>query len=84
MCAGRQECSVLERLRLNLTLSSIPVIVISGRDRHANRARALKEGAKAFLQKPTDIADLLALVGTILADKDDEETVVDHSGYGEF
>src|ERR1700691_847477 len=44
--------SVLERLRVSGKLSSIPVIVLSGRDRVGNWDRAIKAGAKTFLQKP--------------------------------
>src|ERR1700693_4889946 len=43
--------SVMERLKANHSLSSIPVIVVSARDVTANMDRALKAGAKAFLQK---------------------------------
>src|ERR1700683_4075166 len=50
--------SVLERLKANDSLSSIPVIVLSARDRTANRDRALKAGARVFLQKPVDNARL--------------------------
>jgi two-component system KDP operon response regulator KdpE len=55
--------AVLERLGTNDILSPIPVIVVSGRDRHSSRDRALKAGARAFLQKPVDNAELLSLVG---------------------
>ncbi|MBV9573230.1 MAG: response regulator [Acidobacteriales bacterium] len=53
---------VLERLRANTSLSLIPVIVVSGRDIHSSKERALKAGAKAFLQKPWDDRELLTLV----------------------
>jgi CheY-like chemotaxis protein len=43
-------------------MSSIPVIVMSGRDRKANRDRSLKAGAKAYLQKPVDNAQLMLVV----------------------
>jgi DNA-binding response OmpR family regulator len=56
---------VLERFRANTYLSVIPVIVVSGRDIHASKERALKAGAKAFLQKPWDDKQLLALVGLL-------------------
>src|SRR6202790_255783 len=44
--------SVMERLKANDALSLIPVIVVSARALNANMDRALKAGAKAFLQNP--------------------------------
>ena len=57
---------VLERLRANLNLSLIPVIVVSARDVQGNKQRALLAGAKAFLQKPWDDNELLSLIGELL------------------
>jgi DNA-binding response OmpR family regulator len=53
---------VMERLKKFPALAVIPIIVVSARDAHANRERAIKAGAKAFLQKPVDDAELLAVV----------------------
>jgi DNA-binding response OmpR family regulator len=58
--------SVLERLKANEQLSSIPVIVLSGRDRVGNKDRALKAGAKTFLQKPMANDKLLAVIRLVL------------------
>lgn len=58
--------SVLERLGASDLMSGIPVVVLSARDRHANRDRALKAGARAFLQKPVDPADLLSTIRRVL------------------
>jgi DNA-binding response OmpR family regulator len=60
--------SVLERLKVNERLSSIPVIVLSGRDRVGNWDRVLKAGAKTFLQKPVANDKLLAVIRLVLAD----------------
>ena len=60
--------SVMERLKANDSLSLIPVIVVSARDRNANMGRALKAGAKAFLQKPVDNAELLAVMRQALGE----------------
>lgn len=60
--------TVLEWLRANDSLALIPVIVVSARDRHANEERALKAGAKAFLQKPVDNAELLGVVRKVLGE----------------
>jgi DNA-binding response OmpR family regulator len=58
---------VLERLRANTYLSVIPVIVVSGRDLRTNKDRALEAGAKAFVQKPWNDTELLALIGEFIA-----------------
>src|SRR5580658_9034450 len=60
--------SVMERLKANDNLSMIPVIVLSARDPNANMDRALKAGAKAFLQKPVDNAELLAVIRRVLGE----------------
>ena len=61
--------SVMERLKANDGLSLIPVIVVSGRDYDANTDRALKAGAKAFLQKPVDNEKLLSVIREALGEK---------------
>jgi FixJ family two-component response regulator len=58
-------------LKANVSLSLIPVIVVSGRDRIANKDRAIRAGAKAFLQKPVDNVHLLSVIRQILGEKDD-------------
>jgi DNA-binding response OmpR family regulator len=59
---------VMERLRAFASLAVIPIIVVSARDVRANRERALKAGAKAFLQKPVDDAELLAVIRQALGE----------------
>ncbi len=61
--------TVLERLQINDSLAHIPVIVVSGRDRAANKDRALKAGAKMFLQKPVKNAELLYAIEQTLGIK---------------
>jgi len=58
--------AVLERFQLNIQLSMIPVIVVSARDIHANKERALKAGAKAFVQKPWTDDNLLAIMSRLV------------------
>jgi two-component system KDP operon response regulator KdpE len=60
--------TVMERLKNFPALAVIPVIVVSARDAHANRERAIKAGAKAFLQKPVDDAELLAVIRQALGE----------------
>jgi DNA-binding response OmpR family regulator len=57
---------VMERFRANMHLSMTPVIVVSARDRLANEQRAIKAGAKAFLQKPVDNDQLLATINHLI------------------
>jgi DNA-binding response OmpR family regulator len=59
---------VLERFRTNTNLSMIPVIVVSARDLQGNKERALKAGAKAFVQKPWNDTELLALISQLLGE----------------
>jgi len=68
--------SVLERLKANARLASIPVIVLSGRDRVGNRERAIKAGAKTFLQKPVANDKLLAIIRLVLGEEEKVSTVV--------
>jgi CheY-like chemotaxis protein len=59
---------VLDTLKTNIDLSSIPVIVLSGRDRKANEERVLNAGAKAFLQKPVQTNEFLAVIRQALGE----------------
>jgi len=59
---------VMERLKKMASLAEIPIIVVSARDVRANQERAIKAGAKAFLQKPVDNAELLAVIRQALGE----------------
>jgi len=59
---------VMERLQRIPALAVIPIIVVSARDVRANQDRAVKAGAKAFLQKPVDNAKLLAVIRQALGE----------------
>jgi DNA-binding response OmpR family regulator len=61
--------TVLERLQASDILATIPVIVVSGRDRAVHRDRSLKAGARMFLQKPVRNADLLLAIEQSLGHK---------------
>jgi CheY-like chemotaxis protein len=56
----------MERLAADTDLALIPVIIVSGLDPYANRERALRGGAMAFVQKPWDQDKLLAIIGQLL------------------
>jgi len=61
--------TVLERLKASDTLSLIPVIVLTGRDRVASKGRSLRAGAGAFLQKPVSNTQLLSVIQQVLEGK---------------
>jgi DNA-binding response OmpR family regulator len=61
--------TVLDRLHAIDTMSCIPVIVISGRNRAANHERALNAGAKVFLQKPVRNDELMLAIENTLGTK---------------
>jgi len=67
---GGEGFIVLERFRANMHLAAIPVIVVSARDLHGNKERALKAGARAYLQKPWNDNELLAIIGQLLGQPD--------------
>lgn len=59
---------VMERLKSFPALAVIPIIVVSGQDVLANKERALRAGAKAFLRKPVDNAELLKVISQALGE----------------
>lgn len=74
--------AVLERLKANDTLSSIPVLVLSGRDRLVNSQKALSAGAAKFLQKPIKHSELLtAVTQTLHASPANDPVVVYDLGH---
>ena len=60
--------AVIEKLKVWPSLAWIPVIVVSARDPCRNKERALKAGAKAYLQKPVDNAELLNVIQQALGE----------------
>lgn len=53
---------VIDRLKNITQLALIPVIVVSARSIEPNRERALNAGAKAYLRKPVDNDELMAVI----------------------
>ncbi len=60
--------TVMERLGQIPFLAVIPVIVVSARAGLGNQKRAYEAGAKAFLQKPVNDAELLAVIRQALGE----------------
>jgi DNA-binding response OmpR family regulator len=69
---------VMDRLKAFPALAIIPIIVVSGRAGVANRERVLKAGAKAFLEKPVDNAELLAVIRQALGETVNPESPLEH------
>src|SRR6195256_1594982 len=63
---GGDGFNVLDCFRTNTFLSVLPVIVVSGREVHGTRDRAMKAGARAYLQKPWNDYELLATIRKLL------------------
>lgn len=61
---------VMDRLKNITPLAMIPVIVVSARSVEKNRERALNAGAKAYLRKPVDNDELLAVIQLALGASD--------------
>jgi two-component system KDP operon response regulator KdpE len=59
---GEDGFAVIQQLKRHPSLAVIPIIVVSARDASGNRERAIKAGAKHYLQKPVDNAELLAII----------------------
>lgn len=57
---------VLERLVAITHLSLIPVLVVSARDAGESKERALKAGARAYVQKPWSDSELLVTISELL------------------
>ncbi len=57
----------MQRLRSNIDLLTVPIIIVSARDPLQNEERALEAGAEAFLQKPVEDADLSAAIEKALS-----------------
>lgn len=61
---------VLERFRASTHLRMIPVIVVSARGLHGDKDRALKVGARAYVQKRWNDSELLALISQFVRQPD--------------
>jgi DNA-binding response OmpR family regulator len=65
---GGDGFSVMEELKQTPFLAVIPIVVVSARDGIGNQKRASDAGARAFLQKPVNDAELLAVIRQTLKD----------------
>ena len=65
---GPDGFSVLEECGLYVFL--VPVIVVSARDPDRNKDKALKAGARAYVQKPWNDDELLAIIRNALIENE--------------
>ena len=63
---------VLRRLR---EFSAVPVIILSARDREAEKIAALDTGADDYVEKPFSLGELMARIRTALRHKGQQEPV---------
>ena len=77
---GESGFVAMERFQANPYLATIPIIIVSGRPGHDNRVRAMKTGAKAFLEKPVDSDELMAAIRQALGESSEPEKSVVTSG----
>ena len=64
---GVDGMTVLRRLRADAATLALPVIVVSASVHDEARASALAAGADAFVSKPIDFGELLALLSRWIA-----------------
>ena len=63
---------VMEKLRQDDFLASIPVLVMTGRSAQVYKDAALAAGAWGFLQKPIDNGELLSRIRMVILDSNKE------------
>jgi len=58
---------ILERLKANKLLSTVPVIVVTARDLKEVEEKAFRAGAAASFQKPVNVDGLLSVIEEVLS-----------------
>ena len=66
---GMDGLEILSRLRTDPQTADVPVVIISSRDRPTNQHTAAEIGADAYLIKPYGLAELLALLRSLLSER---------------
>jgi two-component system KDP operon response regulator KdpE len=64
---GGDGFTVMQRIKSNVDLMLIPIIVVSARDPLTNEQKALDAGAEIFLQKPFENEEFLAAIDRALS-----------------
>jgi CheY-like chemotaxis protein len=63
---GLDGCEVARRIRADPARRGLPILMITGMDTPANRARAAEAGVSGFLAKPYEIVELRRCCATLL------------------
>jgi two-component system KDP operon response regulator KdpE len=71
---GSDGFTVMESLNKIPFLTGVPIIVVSARNAFGNQKRAIEAGARAFLQKPVNDAELLAVIRQCLEEPAGRQT----------
>jgi len=69
MLPGVDGFEICHRLRTEPQTARLPILVLSGKTREADRDTALKVGADAYLTKPASPAEVIKQVESLLARK---------------
>ena len=69
MLPGIDGFEVCQRLKTNTQTSQVPVLMLSGKTKDADKSEASKVGADVYLTKPIRPADLVSQVNSMLAEK---------------
>ena len=64
---GEDGYAVCSQLKADPTSAKIPVVFLTGKDRHDDQGRSFKSGADMFIKKPFSGERLLGIVEIVLA-----------------
>ena len=68
MLPGTDGFEVLDRLRADPLTASLPVIIVSVKTQLTDKRAAAEVGADAYLSKPYDVSEMLALVDSLIGE----------------
>jgi DNA-binding response OmpR family regulator len=74
MLPGIDGFDVLCRLRADPRTANLPVLIVTVKSQPTDKRAAAKVGADAYLTKPYDIAEMLALIDSLLSEKREKPT----------
>ena len=67
LLAGVDGYTLLQRVRTDARLCTVPVVVLSSKGLTSDRIAGFNAGASAYVSKPFDVQELLAVVRQLLA-----------------